>query len=137
MAIQQLPPNQWLSPEQLEKLSTTALKEPLPPSPCLKSLLNGKIYLWNAQFAARPELYVNCDADGNEDEGVWRAALAKQEAAEPSSPARVGPQKRPYENGRLLSSRDLASLAKLVPEAPRPAPTGPIQDDPDLVPSVR
>jgi hypothetical protein len=46
--------------------------EDLPLSPCLKVKATGIIHFWSQPMAARPDLCVNCDEQGNEDPAAWQ-----------------------------------------------------------------
>lgn len=73
---EQLRPTQVIdsesSPEEMMiKLGISVIPSVLPRSSHLKNKLNGSVYPWMEPFAARSDLYENCDEQGNTSPKAW------------------------------------------------------------------
>jgi hypothetical protein len=74
---------------------------PLPLSPCVKCMQNGRIFDWAPIFANRPDRFVNCDEKGDEDPASWmgrgpEGAATGTAADPPPANRRVAPTPAPF-----------------------------------------
>jgi hypothetical protein len=59
------------SADELRRSKIKNMNKPLPMSPRVKCLANGKIFTWQDMFARRADLFVCCDEFGNENPAAW------------------------------------------------------------------
>jgi hypothetical protein len=60
-----------LSMEELRLRGVKNYMPPLPPAPCVKSRVNGRIFPWHKLWAIRSDVFVCCDEHGDESEAAW------------------------------------------------------------------
>jgi hypothetical protein len=63
--------NNFPSAEELRARGIRNMLPDLPISPCVKHKVNGRIYAWSRIWAMRPDVFVNCDENGEEDPSFW------------------------------------------------------------------
>jgi hypothetical protein len=61
----------YVSSDELKAKGVKNLQNSLPLAPCVKHKVNGRIFSWHGVWAKRPDIFVCCDENGNEDEASW------------------------------------------------------------------
>lgn len=67
------------SVDELKARGVRNILPELPLAPCVKSISNSRIYVWHPVWAMRPDAFVCCDENGDEDPAAWRGRAPQEQ----------------------------------------------------------
>jgi hypothetical protein len=96
--------------EELKDIGAVNVQPYLVPSPCVKSRVNGTVYVWSQATSQRPDVFMNCDERGDTDPAAWEGrsrpdfSRLRAAASAPPRPSRREPDAEIEAEARAATS---------------------------------